>query len=213
MVERKSELTRKKIIEVSKHLFYAHGFQKTSLRQIATACDINQSLIYYYFDGKEALAAHIMEEFAAKVKLTMRHYLTYEDDPLLFMLAYVRMLLKEASKDPHELDFYCEVFHNNASDRPHVREIHEALLLHFRNKKLPFQTVQIAHILSDSAWSGLICARKNGEINWSISQILQQVDRERFHFVGIPPHVLDGKMRRADELVAQIPVQGFHIVD
>jgi len=44
-----------KIINVAKKLFSEKGFAGTSISDLAKAAEINQSLIYHYFENKEAL--------------------------------------------------------------------------------------------------------------------------------------------------------------
>lgn len=47
--------TRKKILEAAANLFVKNGFDGISISQIAKKAGINQSLIYHYFESKEAL--------------------------------------------------------------------------------------------------------------------------------------------------------------
>lgn len=47
--------TRKKILQAAAHLFVKNGFAGISISQIAKEAEINQSLIYHYFDSKEDL--------------------------------------------------------------------------------------------------------------------------------------------------------------
>lgn len=47
--------TRKKILEAAAILFVKNGFDGISISQIAKKAEINQSLIYHYFDSKEDL--------------------------------------------------------------------------------------------------------------------------------------------------------------
>lgn len=45
--------TREKILDVALALFTAHGYDKTSLRDIAEQLDITKAALYYYFERKE----------------------------------------------------------------------------------------------------------------------------------------------------------------
>lgn len=47
--------TRKKILQAAANLFVKNGFAGVSLSQIAKKAEVNQSLIYHYFDSKEDL--------------------------------------------------------------------------------------------------------------------------------------------------------------
>jgi AcrR family transcriptional regulator len=45
--------TRERILEVARELFTRHGYDKTSLRDIAEQLQITKAALYYYFERKE----------------------------------------------------------------------------------------------------------------------------------------------------------------
>ncbi|WP_051478940.1 TetR family transcriptional regulator [Arthrobacter sp. H5] len=55
------EDTRSAIIQAARSLFAEHGFEGTSLRQIARSANVDPALIHHYFDGKEGLFAACIE--------------------------------------------------------------------------------------------------------------------------------------------------------
>src|SRR4051812_19604597 len=52
---RKSEETRARILEMALELFRIRGFEETTMRDIATACEIALGATYYHFGSKEAI--------------------------------------------------------------------------------------------------------------------------------------------------------------
>lgn len=52
--------SKEKIIYTALELFSNHGFEKTSIREIARAADISLGLLYNYFESKEALLKAIV---------------------------------------------------------------------------------------------------------------------------------------------------------
>lgn len=54
---------KEKIIEAALDLFYFHGFQGTTIRQIAKSAEVNIALVSYYFGGKKGLLEQIMVQF------------------------------------------------------------------------------------------------------------------------------------------------------
>lgn len=52
--------SREKILHTALELFSNHGFEKTSIREIAKAADISLGLLYNYFESKEALLKAIV---------------------------------------------------------------------------------------------------------------------------------------------------------
>jgi len=47
------------ILEAAKKVFISHGFDGTSMQQIANEAGINKSLLHYYFRNKEKLFAAV----------------------------------------------------------------------------------------------------------------------------------------------------------
>jgi len=58
---RKSEVTRKRILDASAELFGEQGYFATTLRQIAKRAEIDAGSIYYYFDSKDEILDEVME--------------------------------------------------------------------------------------------------------------------------------------------------------
>jgi AcrR family transcriptional regulator len=57
----KSEETRSRILNAALELFREHGFEQTTMRQIATAADVAVGAAYYYFESKDALVMAFYE--------------------------------------------------------------------------------------------------------------------------------------------------------
>jgi AcrR family transcriptional regulator len=53
----KSERTRAAILAAARDLFAQHGYDRTTVRQIATQAEIDPALVVRYFGGKDALFA------------------------------------------------------------------------------------------------------------------------------------------------------------
>ncbi len=55
----KAEKTKRKLLEVSLDLFLKHGYEKTTMREIAKAVGLAPGAAYYHFEAKE----HIIQAF------------------------------------------------------------------------------------------------------------------------------------------------------
>jgi AcrR family transcriptional regulator len=53
---------RAEIQHVALSLFTGHGYEATSMRQIAEQLDITKAALYYHFDSKEAIVQSLFEE-------------------------------------------------------------------------------------------------------------------------------------------------------
>jgi AcrR family transcriptional regulator len=61
-VERKKELTRRKIVGAALKLFKQHGFDAVTMEQIAGDADIARGTLYNYFPVKEAILSEFMRQ-------------------------------------------------------------------------------------------------------------------------------------------------------
>ena len=55
--EASKRATRAAILAAAKEMFADHGFEATTVRDIARAADVTERTFYRYFDGKEGLIA------------------------------------------------------------------------------------------------------------------------------------------------------------
>jgi TetR/AcrR family transcriptional regulator, cholesterol catabolism regulator len=59
--------TREQILAIAARLFSEHGYANTTLRQIAQEAGIQAGSIYYHFEGKDEIAACVLDEGIAAV--------------------------------------------------------------------------------------------------------------------------------------------------
>jgi TetR/AcrR family transcriptional regulator, biofilm operon repressor len=55
--------SKEKVVDAAVKLFNTHGFDGTSVREIANEAGVNVSLISYYFHGKKGLLEYLMSSF------------------------------------------------------------------------------------------------------------------------------------------------------
>lgn len=65
---KKSDLTKSHILNTALALFQEHGFEKTTMRMIATACDLSLGAAYYHFETKEALVLRFYAQTSAEAR-------------------------------------------------------------------------------------------------------------------------------------------------
>ncbi|MCF3964007.1 TetR/AcrR family transcriptional regulator [Streptomyces fuscigenes] len=61
--QRRSD-TRQRIQDVALDLFVEHGYEKTSLREIAERLDVTKAALYYHFKTKEDILVSLFEDLA-----------------------------------------------------------------------------------------------------------------------------------------------------
>ena len=58
----KKEKTHRLLLDTAAQMFSRHGYQSTSLRDIAAAADMKAGSMYYHFDSKEALMIEVLDK-------------------------------------------------------------------------------------------------------------------------------------------------------
>jgi len=79
---RKAPTIREEIISAAKDMFYEHGYQKASLRDIARKVGTTQAAIYYHFRNKEEILYTIIEKSSNDLFFTLKSCLSGNRDPL-----------------------------------------------------------------------------------------------------------------------------------
>ena len=79
---KKSEETRGRILEAALSVFRARGFEKATMREIATEAGVATGAAYYYFDSKDALVMAFYErshrEMQAEISVELEDAKTLE---------------------------------------------------------------------------------------------------------------------------------------
>jgi AcrR family transcriptional regulator len=78
-IEEHKELTRRQILDAAQELFSEHGYQDTSLGDIAAIVGIGRTTLYEYFKDKEDLLASLVDETLPEVFQEMATLLRPED--------------------------------------------------------------------------------------------------------------------------------------
>jgi AcrR family transcriptional regulator len=108
----KSEQTRALILETAMRLFQERGYDRTTMRAIATEAGVSVGNAYYYFAGKEHLIQGFYDRIAAEHQLAVREVLAREKD-LEARLAGVLKVWLDIAVPYHE---FAVQFFKNAAD-------------------------------------------------------------------------------------------------
>ena len=60
--------TRARILDIALELFAEHGYEKTSLREIADRLGVTKAALYYHFRTKEDILAGIVDTMSAPIE-------------------------------------------------------------------------------------------------------------------------------------------------
>ncbi|WP_406439751.1 TetR family transcriptional regulator [Streptomyces sp. NBC_00631] len=155
----KSEQTRALILETAMRLFRERGYEKTTMRAIATEAGVSVGNAYYYFAGKEHLIQGFYDQLAAEHRVAVREVLDKETD-LERRLAGVLKVWLDIARPYHEFAVH---FFKNAADpdsplspfspeSEHAREeairVHREVLAGAKTKVAP----ELRDVLPELMW-------------------------------------------------------------
>jgi AcrR family transcriptional regulator len=114
--QKKSDITKRQIVEAARKLFGEFGFERTTVRQIAAEAGVDPALVVRYFGGKDQLFA-----VAAKVDLALPDVLSVDRNDIGITLArhYIRawdgseglsILLRSAASNEAAAEHMREIF-------------------------------------------------------------------------------------------------------
>jgi len=82
--------TRRAIERAATELFAELGYHATSMQRISAAAGVQAAAIYHWFPSKEALLAHLQDEFMRQLNLAVAAAMEPHADPVVRLAATVR---------------------------------------------------------------------------------------------------------------------------
>jgi len=122
--------TRDRILDAAEHLFAHRGYERATIRDIATSADANLAAVGYYFRGKENLYVAVIERGLGLRTTALRRDLDQvraaaDGSPLAetIIAALVGAHLRGMTEGPGGYDFMLLLAAELQNPRPVVREI------------------------------------------------------------------------------------------
>lgn len=208
---KKSQITKKRLLDVSNRLFYEKGYNGTKIRELTRLAEVNHSLIYYYFPkGKEDMAFKLITAHEKKCLKSLRNYYR-TDEYLMYTLVYLRYVARELLQSEKDMDFYIEAW---AQFRP-VRGLFVENYTAAKELKLDVDAllVEKATLMGDSIWSGMYRAKLSGAFDFSHKEIRDATDITRWVFMGYPMEKIKERIAEAEAILNEIPIEGIRLLE
>ncbi|MBE7366067.1 TetR/AcrR family transcriptional regulator [Ramlibacter pallidus] len=93
---------RETILARAAELFARHGYQGTSMNQVAEACGLSKATLYHYYRDKYALLVSIADGHVTRLRAIVDDAVAGEATPQGQMRALVRRLVEEYASAQHE---------------------------------------------------------------------------------------------------------------
>lgn len=88
---RKYDSKKEEILQIAKGLFLSQGYEKTSIRQIASQAGISVGLASYHFKSKREMAVEIARRIFHRLAGYTKMYVNRHDDPILYSAVLIAL--------------------------------------------------------------------------------------------------------------------------
>lgn len=109
---KKQENKKEEILKVSREFFIEQGYEKTSMRQIATAADVSLGLVAYHFKTKRDIALEIVQRMYHRFAAFAKMYVNRHRNPILYSGLLVNLNYMVFSSEKYEA-FYRDILRND----------------------------------------------------------------------------------------------------
>lgn len=97
----RSQATAERILDVAERLFATKGFSATTIKTIAAESRQNSALIYYYYDSKATLYAHVLNRVVGKIASEAASRISPASTPIDVITAVVESQVAVLAANPH----------------------------------------------------------------------------------------------------------------
>lgn len=102
-VEAQYTANRQRILDEAAHLFAAKGFPRTTIVELARACQCSKALLYHYFASKEEILYALLKTHLENLRVVAEEALATSDVPVeqFYALMRANMAMYIESRDRH----------------------------------------------------------------------------------------------------------------
>ncbi|QSX07666.1 helix-turn-helix transcriptional regulator [Alkalibacter rhizosphaerae] len=212
------EQTKEKLYEVAHEVFYEYGYHKASMKELSQRAGIKQSVFYYHYKNKSALAKQLYASFGkAHSSAIMEEILKkqYTNDAVTINCVCSALLLMNSVVNPQVGRFWAEMYTDNlTADIAFSRHFHE-LMYKKRMKKFDRNDFEFFLINSASINCALILAFLDNRLKVDPQQLARYKTENTLRLLDYSKDKMENITNDVLEIAKKIPIQvgeDFHIV-
>jgi TetR/AcrR family transcriptional regulator, transcriptional repressor for nem operon len=122
---RPREFNEQAVLDAATHRFWLHGYEATSVRDLADDMGLTSASLYNAFGDKRALYRRILDRYADAALLNCANVLAGQTPPLRALKQYLDLIIAEALNDP--LHKGCLVVNTSLEVAPHDDQFKEVV--------------------------------------------------------------------------------------
>ena len=90
------------ILKKAARLFATHGYERTSIGDLVSACDLSRGAIYHYFESKEAILFAMMDTLVRGLLETLQEAAAIEAEPVERLENIIMAFVESNARSPDE---------------------------------------------------------------------------------------------------------------
>ncbi|MGL6200214.1 MAG: TetR/AcrR family transcriptional regulator [Lachnospiraceae bacterium] len=203
----KSKLTREKMIDSAKKLFFEKGLIHTSQQEIADDAGVNRGLIYHYFGSKEQMARIIFEHFDKSFFTTLNsRFFSSEPDKVFVSIVQGRIILNFLLTHEQMKRFYMEIILENVVTDYSI----ESVMYDFRKEcrylglKFNDEEQRLYSTILASVENRMMSTRIIEEFTLPVEEIITIYNRIHLRILGLTEEQIESIIQRAIEVSRRI---------
>lgn len=168
MAYKKSEETRRMILEAASKLFQQKGYYNTELKEIASEAGMVHTGIYYYFKNKEEIASHLYDMQAFSIlRFVMKVKNEHKPSPLFLCIMQYILIVEKLANNKMTEDYFFDMINYRIYDRQEMKRVRNTYyaalddLFSAYNVDMSDDRMNIFILTSDSYAKSLILALKS----------------------------------------------------
>jgi AcrR family transcriptional regulator len=214
---RKGRITKQRIINSSKKLFYQNGLKKTTCKAICDDAGVNVGLIPYYFKNKDSIASIIYTYFLIDTKEAVK--LSFQKNKIDYELKYATAVenwvyMSLLLGDENYRRFYYELCRNNVLVDENTRIVEFFYKLHNNKYMLGFSNneIKLIRVVSASSSMGLVEKYVEGYFDMPLEALIEYKIRNMYRIMELPMKDIDDIIKVSYDLfknVVQIELSDY----
>jgi len=101
MKKRDAQASKKIILDRAIKLFSQKGYNSSSMDELATLCDLNKAMIFYYYKSKQGLFEAVMKEVLEEIYNTIKKENQNQHNPIKELESFIKTYATFACEHPY----------------------------------------------------------------------------------------------------------------
>lgn len=199
------------IIEKASELFISQGYEKTTIRQIATACNLGRGHLYYYFKKKEEIILYLYKSLIEKIYDYINRKHSMELEPLVSYAIIQYIYIYIISKDQEIFRIYIESSGIDSIRNEYIEILKEILKDKIEHKNYNFteKDINLSIIIGSAGESELLRRYCNKENDLNLEDIITSIIKTRLLLLNIDSDSVNDIINKAIDKCNSVDYSGL----